>query len=86
MAYCSGLRNRNCGIDNEKCHLVWGGDCYKKEKSHQDKLSILKKEAEKNILEKVIGLAASSLDPERFEVLTDALNQVAKNRGIDFKS
>lgn len=53
-------------------------------KAGQDRQYAEKKEAEKLVLENIMKLATPSLDPGRFEALTEALNQLAKNRNINF--
>ncbi|VAW48118.1 hypothetical protein MNBD_GAMMA04-844, partial [hydrothermal vent metagenome] len=41
-------------------------------------------DSEKKTLSDIIEIAAQSLDPERFEALVDAVNQIASNRNIVF--
>jgi hypothetical protein len=44
------------------------------------------KDVENRILADIIKISAPSLDPERFEALVDAVNQVASNRNLDFRA
>lgn len=77
------LRNR-CQAAKPKCedHIANAKNCFIQLPGLVDRAT--KKEAEKKILEHVMEIATPSLDPGRFEALTDALNQLAKNRNIDF--
>lgn len=77
------LRNR-CQAAKPNCedHIANAKNCLIPLPGSSD--YAMKKEAEMKILENVMKLAVPSLDPERFEALTDALNQLAKNRNINF--